>query len=54
MRKNYEGGKMDLLEHKNSLIDTIQSEECYSKNILIALLELKKQEIVNELLKDSE
>jgi len=45
---------MNLSEHINELIEVMKSEECYSKNVLIALLEIKKQEICAELLKVDE
>ena len=41
---------MDLNKHKKELIEAMESDECNTKNKLIALLELKKQEICYELL----
>ena len=40
---------IELKEHKRSLIEAINSAQCLSKNQLIALLELKKYELVKEL-----
>jgi hypothetical protein len=41
---------MNLNEHKQDIINAFQSGECNTKNQLIVLLELKKYEIVKELL----
>jgi len=41
---------MDLNKRKKRLIETIESDECNSKNTYIALLELEKQSVCYELL----
>jgi transcription elongation factor Elf1 len=43
---------MNLNEHKQDLINAFNCDECNTKNQLIALLEIKKYEIVKELLGD--
>ena len=42
---------MNLEEHKKNLIFIMNSAECNTFNKFIALLEIKKQEIINQLLK---
>jgi len=41
-----------LQEHKNQLIEAMNSNDCVTLNQFIALLEMKKYEIVTQLFKE--